>query len=39
MEDVAQGIADKLISRHPYVFATAEVPARPALHLGAAQGG
>ena len=27
MEDVAQGIADKLISRHPYVFATAAVPA------------
>ena len=26
MEDVARGIADKLISRHPYVFATAEVP-------------
>jgi XTP/dITP diphosphohydrolase len=26
VEDVAQGIADKLISRHPYVFATAEVP-------------
>ena len=23
VEDVAQGIADKLISRHPYVFATA----------------
>jgi XTP/dITP diphosphohydrolase len=27
VEDVAQGIADKLISRHPYVFATADVPA------------
>jgi XTP/dITP diphosphohydrolase len=27
VEDVAQGIADKLISRHPYVFATAAVPA------------
>ena len=26
VEDVAKGIADKLISRHPYVFATAEVP-------------
>jgi len=26
VEDVAQGIADKLISRHPYVFATEEVP-------------
>ena len=26
MEEVARGIADKLISRHPYVFATAEVP-------------
>ncbi|MFL6046467.1 MAG: MazG family protein [Propionibacteriaceae bacterium] len=26
VEDVARGIADKLISRHPYVFATAEVP-------------
>jgi len=26
LEDVAQGIADKLISRHPYVFATEEVP-------------
>ena len=26
VEDVAQGIADKLISRHPYVFATADVP-------------
>jgi XTP/dITP diphosphohydrolase len=38
IEDVAQGIADKLISRHPYVFATADVPADPALHLGAAQG-
>ena len=27
VEDVAQGIADKLISRHPYVFASAAVPA------------
>jgi XTP/dITP diphosphohydrolase len=27
VEDVARGIADKLISRHPYVFATAAVPA------------
>ncbi len=27
VEDVARGIADKLIARHPYVFATAEVPA------------
>jgi len=27
VEDVAQGIADKLVSRHPYVFATADVPA------------
>ena len=27
VEDVAQGISDKLISRHPYVFATADVPA------------
>jgi XTP/dITP diphosphohydrolase len=27
LEEVARGIADKLISRHPYVFATAEVPA------------
>ena len=26
VEEVARGIADKLISRHPYVFATAEVP-------------
>ena len=26
VEDVARGIADKLIARHPYVFATAEVP-------------
>jgi XTP/dITP diphosphohydrolase len=26
VEDVARGIADKLISRHPYVFASAEVP-------------
>jgi len=26
VEDIAQGIADKLISRHPYVFATEEVP-------------
>jgi NTP pyrophosphatase (non-canonical NTP hydrolase) len=26
VEDVARDIADKLISRHPYVFATAEVP-------------
>ena len=26
VEEVAGGIADKLISRHPYVFATAEVP-------------
>ena len=25
VEEVARGIADKLISRHPYVFATAEV--------------
>ena len=27
IEDVAQGITDKLISRHPYVFATEDVPA------------
>ena len=27
VEDVARGIADKLISRHPYVFTTAAVPA------------
>jgi XTP/dITP diphosphohydrolase len=27
VEEVARGIADKLVSRHPYVFATAEVPA------------
>jgi len=26
IEDVARGIADKLVARHPYVFATAEVP-------------
>ena len=26
VEEVAGGIADKLVSRHPYVFATAEVP-------------
>jgi XTP/dITP diphosphohydrolase len=26
VEEIARGIADKLISRHPYVFATAEVP-------------
>jgi XTP/dITP diphosphohydrolase len=26
VEEVARGIADKLISRHPYVFATAEIP-------------
>jgi XTP/dITP diphosphohydrolase len=26
VEEVARGIANKLISRHPYVFATAEVP-------------
>jgi XTP/dITP diphosphohydrolase len=26
VEEVARAIADKLISRHPYVFATAEVP-------------
>jgi XTP/dITP diphosphohydrolase len=26
LEEVARGIADKLISRHPYVFATADVP-------------
>ena len=26
VEDVARGTADKLISRHPYVFATADVP-------------
>jgi XTP/dITP diphosphohydrolase len=26
VEDVARGIADKLVTRHPYVFATAEVP-------------
>ena len=26
VEEVAEGIADKLVSRHPYVFATAEVP-------------
>ncbi|HET9650529.1 MAG TPA: MazG family protein [Microlunatus sp.] len=27
LDDVAAGIADKLISRHPYVFAAEEVPA------------
>jgi XTP/dITP diphosphohydrolase len=27
VEEIAHDIADKLISRHPYVFATAEVPA------------
>jgi XTP/dITP diphosphohydrolase len=26
VDDIARGIADKLISRHPYVFETAEVP-------------
>jgi XTP/dITP diphosphohydrolase len=26
VEEVARGIADKLVSRHPYVFATAELP-------------
>jgi XTP/dITP diphosphohydrolase len=26
VEEVARGIADKLISRHPYVFGSAEVP-------------
>lgn len=26
LEDVARGIADKLVARHPYVFATDEVP-------------
>jgi XTP/dITP diphosphohydrolase len=26
IDDVARGIADKLVARHPYVFATAEVP-------------
>jgi MazG family protein len=26
VEEVARGIADKLIARHPYVFATADVP-------------
>ena len=26
VEDVARGIADKLIARHPYVFASGEVP-------------
>jgi XTP/dITP diphosphohydrolase len=26
VEEVAEDIADKLVSRHPYVFATAEVP-------------
>jgi MazG family protein len=26
VEEIARGIADKLISRHPYVFATADVP-------------
>jgi XTP/dITP diphosphohydrolase len=26
VEDIARGIADKLISRHPYVFASAEIP-------------
>lgn len=26
VEEVARGIADKLVARHPYVFATAEVP-------------
>src|SRR5262245_19883065 len=26
VEEVARGIADKLISRHPYVFAAADVP-------------
>ena len=27
LDDVAAGIADKLVARHPYVFATGEVPA------------
>ena len=27
IEDVARGISDKLIARHPYVFADADVPA------------
>lgn len=26
LEDVARGIADKLVARHPYVFAAGEVP-------------
>src|SRR5687767_8742814 len=26
IEEVARGIADKLVARHPYVFASAEVP-------------
>jgi XTP/dITP diphosphohydrolase len=26
LEDVARGIADKLVARHPYVFASSEVP-------------
>ena len=26
VEDVARGIADKLVARHPYVFASGEVP-------------
>jgi XTP/dITP diphosphohydrolase len=26
LEDVARGIADKLVARHPYVFASGEVP-------------
>ena len=38
LEDVARGIADKLVARHPYVFAAGRGAERPALHLGAAQG-
>ena len=46
VEDVASGIADKLVARHPYVFATPRCPAthftweharrREGTHLGAA---
>ena len=29
IEDVARGIADKLVARHPYVFGDGDVPERP----------
>ena len=37
LDDVAAGIADKLIRRHPHVFADEDVPAGHVAELGGAQ--